>query len=481
MLLASLVGPSTTPGTSLLSQQPHASSSHSPSSGRYLSPTGDELVWSSRRLIWSKGVQLHRQYTFEHDEEEISYALFAHFPLETNVLSGEGGKGKQVDIGHSDTFGPFQNSHSAIWGNSTPSPSSSTTGKRKEEGLALVIFLQTRAHIYLPSGEDVRVHLPYLVEKAWSLPEGGVMVERALDKREKRRFDKSSALAGIGSRNGIGKGRRSTALDELGERDLEDEHILRYPRLSVLMGPREELKAVVEGSVHVDGNTYKLGYGEDIDSERSVLFSSGEGYPPFVILHSRKTGQIIFTRRVKVPVLKPEEEPPAPALTPRTMRPSDILAPDPPPTTATGTRPRPSLRRNPSSITTSDRRTSLADPLDRAQRRAPRLSRAALEPHTGPGELTRTLDPPPTMPSTISKGRSTSRVISGIGGGEEKRRESGASVLMREDTDAVARKAWYSGDDGVYGETTMVMGIEREEAVRSEVVLDWIWAWTPPE
>lgn len=502
MLLASLVGPSTTPGSLILDSQsqPYASTSALPiptsststpsqsSRGRTVSGDGDELLWSGRRLTWSRGTQLYRQYTYDREEEDVAFALFVHFPSGSKTTSSN--KGKEVDVGQSDTFGPFQTSNGAIWGNPSTTSKATSSKTPKAGGRTLIVFLQSMAHVYLPSGEDLTLQLPYGVEKAWALPEGGVMVQRVLDRSEQRRLRGSkSVLEGLNRQAGGGgggaKGRRKSVMDELGDIELDDDSP-KHPRLSVLMGPLEEFRGVVEGSIQPEGDGWRLGYSDNIDSDRSVLFSAEDDYPPIVVLHNRKSGQIIFTRRVNVPIDSTPTEPYSAAITPRTMRPSELfamtsnpIAPTDvaPPNTGNVGRARPSLRREP-----SDRqKAGLADPLDRAQRRAPRVSRA-LETYAGSGELQRTLDPASGMPSTISKGRNKSRIASGVSIGEDKRRESGGGgSVMREDMSIMAGKAKHVVDEWDMRETTMLMGLEREEVVRSEVVLDWIWAWSPPE
>lgn len=309
------------------------------------------------------------------------------------------------------------------------------------------------------------------------------MVQRVLDRWEKRRMARSeSVLQGSGNARPSDRDRRKSALEQFDEREMDVDRSSQ-PRLAILMDPLEEFKAVVEGTVVLDGDEHRLAYADDIDSDRSVLYSAQGDHPPLVILHSRTSNQIIFTRRVTVPVPPTPLEPESPGLglTPRTMRPSDILAPEPVPAPAPTVapapagRPRPSLRRNPSSAFGADRRVSgMADPLDRAQRRAPRVSRA-LE-ATGPGELQRTLDiPSMPVPST-----GMSKMVTRA---EEKRRESGASAIMRDDLDTAGRavRHIHHADDAEWRDTTMLMGVEREEAQRSDVVLDRIWAWTLPE
>jgi anaphase-promoting complex subunit 1 len=95
-------------------------------------------------------------------------------------------------------------------------------------------------------------------------------------------------------------------------------------------------------------------------------------------------------------------------------------------------------------------------------------------------ELQATLDPaahPVPAPPSKGKGRATTTKTSG----ETSRRQSGASSILRKDVPVAAGgMALLGASDKDLRETTMVMGLQREEGTRSEVVLDRIWVWKPP-
>jgi anaphase-promoting complex subunit 1 len=201
MLEASVLGSATSPGLLYQSRnttgRPEARSfpSGSTSSGRSLFASHDdgdgaeeELVWYGQTVLCSRGAEVYRKYTFDEEGEDVAYATFAWFPIpaagpSTIPLSTPT---STFSSSSSETFGPFQNSQHSIWGAPVLSQSSSTTQLAR----CFVVFLQTRAHVYFPSGRDVIVHLPFVVDGVWPLHTGGILVQRALEKREKRRMNR---------------------------------------------------------------------------------------------------------------------------------------------------------------------------------------------------------------------------------------------------------------------------------------------------
>jgi len=75
------------------------------------------------------------------------------------------------------------------------------------------------------------------------------------------------------------------------------------------------------------------------------------------------------------------------------------------------------------------------------------------------------------------RGLSTASAVNG----EPNRRTSGASSFMRQDMiDFLGKMALHVAGERDLRETTMMMGLEREEeGARSEMVLDRIWVWKP--
>ncbi|WVQ81869.1 hypothetical protein IAT38_003996 [Cryptococcus sp. DSM 104549] len=480
----------------------------------------EELVWYERTVVWSRGAEVFRRYTFEQEGEDVGYAAFVWFKM--------GGEGASPDWKKKDpggngtgkgTFGPFHHSQSQRWGG-PQAPSQTGTPPRLER--TLVVFLQTRAHVYCASGEDITVHLPFTVDGAWSLPDGGVVVQRALEKRELRRFGKDKKKAGSVLR-GIADQTSMSILDDL--MDLEDESAPSLPRLYALENPFDELKMIVEGKVEGGFDpshrpAHLLSMGHPIDAPYSILHITPHPNR-LVIAYNRQTSEITFYRAVRLPVLL-DAPPPLPPR-PRHLRPDELLRqpeptlplpplpPAPPPRAA-----RPSLHRNTSSFgplpTGTDRRlSSAADPMDRTQRRAPRLSRgpvsdpastdelqAALEPASGvpPATIKRrsrgmsilSAAPPsglPAPPPGTAPGPGAGAGLSAPGAGPEghRRTSAGAASFMLSDIHLPSRTkmALHGAAEKDLRETTMMMGLERDEVgVRSEVVLDRVWSWRVP-
>jgi anaphase-promoting complex subunit 1 len=423
----------------------------------------EELVWSGQTVTWSRGCQIYRQYSFGHDKEDVAYAVFTHFQRGTNQVAGRftKGKGKEEDTARLDqTFGPFHTAHTSRWGQSIPS--NSVKGVRLER--ALMIFLQTKAYIYFPSGEDVIVHLPFIVEKAWPLSIGGVIVQRLLQKREIRRKKRQSGSVLRGMDVDIGS---TSILDNLVELEDEGEDL---PRVWALEKPLDEFKMVTETA-----SGFSIPYSSEL-----LLVGTEPGSP--VVIYDTDRNQVVFYRRrygssspqtVKSP------------LTARTMRPEDVMR-QPEPLPKSG---RASLGRNPSTtITRTDRRQSgIADPLERTTRRAPRLSRTAgpdkdLPAGSAAGELHATLDPPPFAVTVNQPARKGGRVVSGASSvGVDKSDRRGSGAFMREEVPVADKRGIFAIGEKDLRETTMMMGLERPaQTLKSDITLERITWDTPP-
>nr|XP_019044670.1 hypothetical protein I302_06583 [Kwoniella bestiolae CBS 10118]OCF23600.1 hypothetical protein I302_06583 [Kwoniella bestiolae CBS 10118] len=519
MLQATVIGPAPTPGQLLYTRRdpgpsrepfnefPSLFPHHQPlqseadqALGRTLQPIGgsitssdddykeEELVWYERTVIWSRGSQVFRRYTYELEKEDVSKAVFAWFKTGNGSCSSSiNNKGKQAMKSTSEKFGPFHTSQHEHWG--TPKLSSSSSSNSPKLERTLVVFLQTRAHVYYSSGEDVVVHLPFPIDGAWSISTGGLIIQRALEKRELRKLGKEkkgsrSVLKGMMDQSSM------TILDDL--MDLEDDTAPSLPRLYTLDNPFDEMKMMVEGRVEdgFDKDTGRLVSSTyPISSPLSILYTSPDPYP-FVITYSCEPNEIIFYRKIHIPD-QPDLLPPPP--NPRTMRPEEILGPPEPPVPAPQpTRGgRPSLHRNPSSFGPSAERriSNISDPLDRTQRRAPRMSRglAIAQEHPVPtDELQATLDPTPIVPpatTTKRRSRGLSILSTTTSAQDPNRRTSGASssfVLhdLHDKHDKMGLQAIAEMD---LRETTMMMGLERDEVgSRSDLVLDRVWSWKAP-
>ncbi|TYJ53105.1 hypothetical protein B9479_006286 [Cryptococcus floricola] len=442
--------------------------------------TEEALAWYGRTVVWSRGAEVYRRYTYEHEGESVGYACFAW--LRTGGGSSETSKKRKLASTTSstpDTFGPFHRSQHSSWGG--PRSSTHKNAPLRLER-TLVVFLQTRAHVYYADGSDIIVHLPFTVDGAWGLPNGGILVQRELEKRELRKFGREKKKVGSVLR-GMADQTSMSILDDL--MDIEDESAPSLPRLYALENPFDELKVVMQGQIEF-GDALHLSSTHPISATCSVLMVSEDPYP-FVVVYDQHAGEFIIYRRTCVPIISLQ---PAPPPNPRTMRPEELLRQAeltqiPPQPRAS----RPSLHRNASSFgaTTGDRRlSSVADSLDRGQRRVPRLSRGPLPESASTDELHAVLEPdanlpPPTAPQhRRSRGMSMLPHSQAVPPGPEGQRRL-STGLPAQPLPIPPRMALQTAVEKDLRETTMMMGLERDEVeVRSEVVLSVIGRWKQP-
>ncbi|EIW67269.1 hypothetical protein TREMEDRAFT_72199 [Tremella mesenterica DSM 1558] len=458
--------------------------------------------------------------------------------------------------GRAEMFGPFYESRAGKWGSphissydgqDSRGSSAGFSGGKKEgtdggwgqlrKGRSLVVLLQSKGYVYWSNGENVVFHIPFLVDKAWSisfvptsttqtstLPDnferpstfpqnsqpqqpsfafnyqqpssfppnprdhpglgqdeipksrqgGGLLVQRVLERREMTTRS-SSLLTGMTS--------LSSALDDL-EQDLDE--LPSLPRLYTLSSPFEEFQPISQSRVQ-GGYPYPSKEAKctstpmEIGPELTVL-EVFQDYP-LILSHDRTKSELVLFRRVYVSPSSPVSSSPSNDLVPaegRVLPPIDTSMPYQ--ETTIGRKPRTSLHRHQGSLG-QERHISSADPLDRTQRRAPRMSRGAGGPleenkigtiQPQPSELQATLDPQPFasfvgpgsgfVPPGSGVGRnkkSRSSVGVVMGGGKEDRRMSGGSTMRLESEVRVTERRLKMGGWGDLRETTMMMGLER--------------------
>lgn len=477
MLQARALEPDFSPGCQVLEQSHGGPSSSRPRSThtRLITPTTDvegsqeELVWSESSVVWSRGCQVYRQMSFDQDGEQVLYALFAPFQLaEDTATSTPDRKGKEKEKdSRTEMFGPFHISHQEQWGQ--PKALKSSSSSRLER--CLMIILETRAYIFFPSGSEAVVHVPFKADKAWPLATGGVIIQRQLHRR-------SPGHAGRGDEGGLLQnmdteiGNRSI-LDTL--TDLDDEDGEGAGRLWTLERPFEELKVLCDGST-----------GESSLPTSSNVLLVAEEPCPLVVIHDTDQNRIDFYSREKTRTTIAD-----PAISPSILpRKSPEEVGRPPDTTTR--KARPSLARNVSGFgqsTSNDRRLSgMADPLERASRRAPRLSRGSgpdKEPAatTAEGELHATLDPPPftmTVSKPPAKGRARTGSHSSSVADRSDRRKSSA-FLSGPGVPATETRGLSAIAEKDLRETTMLQGLEkRVEIAKSDIRLVRFASWQCP-
>ena len=441
--------------------------------------TKEEIAWWNRTVVWSRGMEIHRQYTFEDGgdaEERVMWAGFVWFPPQGYSNSSSQGSHQNdrgaafashghlsvTRPGREGLFGPFHTSQHLIWGQPTPPPSSRQVPKLVR---TLVICRKEQATAYYPSGDDFKFHLPFVVETAFPLPSsvGGVLLQRALTRSEKRKINKNR------SQEEFSDPRHQSLIEAL-----ENNQGPSDPKVYALMNPFHEPKKVIEASVV---NSKMIEEGGPLECTDDILFSADDPYH-FVMEHDRQEDELVFYTRHKVPV---EERPTQPST--HFMRPEDLLVP----ATTKAEIPRPSLHRAGSAFTTGERRVSTmqGDSMDRT-RGGPRISRggkvdaqhSAAEGGSrlshSTAELQAALDPfslPPSAPSHTTKSRISAMNkarVSALGDGS----------LILEDN---ARQGLLGATEVDLRETTMMMGLERNStAERSEMVLERLYTWKAP-
>jgi anaphase-promoting complex subunit 1 len=108
----------------------------------------DELLVTSRCVIWSRGGVFRKSYRFDLENEPVTQALMTTFP----------------------SVGPL----AAKDGNPNP-----RTKKTTVRSAAIVVFLKTQAHVHFLSGTSHVIHLPFEVEFASAAPYG-LIIQRKL-------------------------------------------------------------------------------------------------------------------------------------------------------------------------------------------------------------------------------------------------------------------------------------------------------------
>ncbi|KAI0150841.1 hypothetical protein GGR57DRAFT_184590 [Xylariaceae sp. FL1272] len=105
----------------------------------------DELLVTKDAVIWSRGCVFRKCFGFKLEKEPITQALLTHFPYSEQPVTN------------------------------ASAPAKSQPDKTLKR--ALVVFLQTQAHIYFLSGTSHVVHMPFEVESACAAPQG-VIIQR---------------------------------------------------------------------------------------------------------------------------------------------------------------------------------------------------------------------------------------------------------------------------------------------------------------
>ncbi|KAK0106409.1 Anaphase-promoting complex subunit 1 [Cadophora gregata f. sp. sojae] len=108
----------------------------------------DELLVTSRCVIWSRGGVFRKAFNFDLEKEDVTQALLTTFPS-LGPLAAKENKARQKK------------------------------GNTARRETALTVFLKTQAHVYFLSGTSHVIHLPFEVESATAAP-NGLIIQRKL-------------------------------------------------------------------------------------------------------------------------------------------------------------------------------------------------------------------------------------------------------------------------------------------------------------
>ncbi|KAI5451839.1 Anaphase-promoting complex subunit 1 [Naganishia albida] len=180
----------------------------------------EELFWFDFTLVWSRGTTVYRTFTYDHEGQRVKKAMFAWFremPIPTGSYHERSSPDTpSLDHIHANikrtkkpakkppakTFGPWATSYNASWSSRTITKTASQCAEpdaidHNPLQRCLVVFLENIARVYFPSGEDKILPIPFQLDNAWPLPGGGLMLQRAANRKEIESRDKGKGRAHI--------------------------------------------------------------------------------------------------------------------------------------------------------------------------------------------------------------------------------------------------------------------------------------------
>ncbi|CED85374.1 Anaphase-promoting complex (APC), subunit 1 (meiotic check point regulator/Tsg24) [Phaffia rhodozyma] len=167
--------------------QTYISSPFSVSSADLDVPAEEELTWLGNKVIWSKGIHIHRTYTFP-DKAVVKHAFFAWFDQQDESIRPS--TSRKETLGEPVPFSSFSLSPSSSafisegtrvaakssGSNSSSSPKNSSLHSSKSVVRAICFLFSGTVEVYLPSGSAFTVPFPGVGVKAWAL-DLGIMIE----------------------------------------------------------------------------------------------------------------------------------------------------------------------------------------------------------------------------------------------------------------------------------------------------------------
>ncbi|KAL8779196.1 MAG: hypothetical protein Q9194_001577 [Teloschistes cf. exilis] len=142
----------------------------------------EELVTTDYCVVWSRGGVLQRVFRFDSDKEKVKQAIFAHFQSRPTSIPRQIDPVKQKAPSHADGLlkdeaATFP-SRDHIADRKLPAGPGSVNTPPKQHR-ALVVILQSLAHIFFLEGTSHIVHLPFEVEAVFPLPIGILLQRKA--------------------------------------------------------------------------------------------------------------------------------------------------------------------------------------------------------------------------------------------------------------------------------------------------------------
>lgn len=441
----------------------------------------EQLTWSGMEVVWTRGVEVIRRFSYGYLDQEVSCAAFAWFktpeeqwtsenPGSASGTSHQSEKARLLSKGPppvEGTFGPFHDSQNAKW---MLRPKKS---RRKEVGLqrVVVVALQSKLVIHFATGEKHFRRLNFPVDSIWPLATGGVLLQRGLDASPSWKPPRRSSIPRP-PRLSFDSVAGDTSIDSLSlkleqNKDKDKESPRLFSLTDMYHDPLTICESIIYGGIGDDLRPPRLlpssGGPIHVKPSVTVLLVAPDPYP-FIVAWDAAEGKVIVFRYATVSGGGEEEQPDRRASTATHLRASELMK------QATSL---PSGRRGrPSAGRMQGRRSSVAtDIFERSHRRGARLSSA--------DEL-----PTAHVPSTdLAPGARLTRVSTGGGHEAKVRRVSTVASIMREDMHRPMNDRVLDMVAEDLHDTTMVHGIEggpQAQNRRSDIVVDRIWGWRPP-
>ncbi|PWN26158.1 hypothetical protein BDZ90DRAFT_280697 [Jaminaea rosea] len=154
----------------------------------------DELAWRDRSLLWSRGGQVMRSFTFQQDVVQACWAKMG--PSGRRQRNRRRSHGSDSEGEHRSSFSAAQRRMRASWvgGNESANPASSSSSSTPSNSRQLVVILSDSFWIYYPSsGHEYTTAKNFKLAHAWPAT-SGVFLQRSLEAEDHRPAQSSHAF-----------------------------------------------------------------------------------------------------------------------------------------------------------------------------------------------------------------------------------------------------------------------------------------------